>query len=352
MRKLLSIVLILSLMFAIFAGCAKEPEAVAPSVNQSVEKSEPVDLAQGKTVAICMGSVSHPIHRVIQYGFLTKAEELGMNPVVSGLDDARINELISEWEKAVQNGAQGVLVWTGDDSCYDMMKEFKEQGVYCVVPHFAHDYETTKEFIDRNIAALQKTYCFDAADYIVERLTEKGITEGKIYATITGSGVVSPARDYFAERIEMLDVNYEVPRGIHEGFSEEEAYSRCTDYIKNTPGLVAVFGSTGFSPQCWDVAVENTGRTDLVIVGMDYSQLNLDVMRKGNISGLICQPFIPEAQESAQALHDLFNGEVFNDTEENWFKEMEAPIAYVGGEGVNNIEYYQNILDTVEAYFE
>ena len=87
MKKFISIILILGLVFSLFAGCAKEPAEVAPSASQSVKPSEPADLAQGKTVAICMGSVNHPAHRVIQYGFLTKAEELGMEPIVSGLDE-------------------------------------------------------------------------------------------------------------------------------------------------------------------------------------------------------------------------------------------------------------------------
>ena len=350
MKRLLTLFLALNFIFFAFASCAKAPVAES-SESQSAQPSEAVQPAEGKTVAICMGSVTHPIHRVIQYGFVTKAQELGMEPAISGLDDATQQELIVEWEKAVENGVQGVAVWTGDDSCYDMMKDFKEQGVYCVVPHFEHDYETTKDFIDRNIAPLARSYCYAAADYIVEKLQEKGITEGTIVVWTNPSGVTPVAPGYFAERIEMLGVDYKVER-CSDGVSLEETEQRCIDCINQTSDLVAVFGATGASPYGWNAAIKNTGRTDLIVVGMDYTEWNLGIMREGNIDALICQPFIPEAQASALALYDLFNGDSFSSSEETWFCEKECPIAYVGGEGEHDIEYYQNILDTVEAYFK
>ena len=166
---ILALFLILIMTMGLF-GCAKVPEDVGtdipdgPSTEQTEPESEPI------TVAVCMGAINHPVHRIVQTGFMLKAEELGMNGIISGLDEGSMQELIAIWEGAVINGAKGVLVWTGDYSCYDMMKGMKQMGAYTVVPHFTHDYADTKEFIDKNVSCLARTYGAAAADYIVNYL--------------------------------------------------------------------------------------------------------------------------------------------------------------------------------------
>ena len=359
MKKILCLLLIILLMFSLFAGCAKVEESV-PEPEISETEQAPQNLAEGKTVAICMGSVNHPIHKVVQYGFLTKAEELGMNGIVSGADEGSMQELIAIWESAVLSGAEGIALWTGNDSCYDMMKGIKELGVYCVVPHFPHEYKDTKDFIDRNIHCVDEAYIKKAAEFIVNRLQEKGIESGVIGYTANGPGSNQNwyLRDLFAQEIEALGVNYTVAEIVFEGAEINEATRKVTDVILSNSteaggeGIVAGFGATVGSPQSWQNAMENTGVTDLVVVGMDYTQININNVKNGYITGLVCQPLIPEMEACSQTLYDLFNGKDYSVNEDSWFLELEAPIASKEGEGIYNINYYQNILDTVTAYFE
>ncbi len=354
MKKALSILLALLMVLAIVAGCGAK-EAPVESEGTEVVESEggEEDAAAGKQIAVCMGSINHPVHRIVQMGFVLKAEELGMEGIISGLDEGSIQELIAKWESAVTNGAEGVLVWTGDDSCYDMMKGMKEMGVYTTVPHFVHSYADTKDFIDKNVSCLAATYGAAAADFVVEKLEEKGITEGVIGITQNGPNVTeNAANDGFRARITELGVKYTCADTVFEGAEVTEATNKVTSVIQaNQDTIVAGFGTTGGSPQSWSAAMENTGKTDLVVVGMDYTELNVNLVKDGMISAVVCQPLFPEAQECAQVLYDLFNGAVFTGSEAEWFTELDAPLAYVGGEGVNDINSYQSIIDQVAEYF-
>ena len=187
MKKIISLLLCLMFMFALF-GCASKTPAENSgseiSQTESAQSSEPVDLAQGKTIACCMGAIHHPVHRVVQYGFCTKAEELGMIPIISGLDEGSMQELIDKWNNDIaSNNAVGAMIWTSDDSCYDLMKALKEKGIYTVVPYFAHNYESTCKFIDKNPYYDYYDFGVSTGTFIVDSLVENNITNGTIVIT-------------------------------------------------------------------------------------------------------------------------------------------------------------------------
>ena len=350
MKRILSLILVFLFIFAC-TGCAKTAPGVGDGGSDVPESSapefsaqEPVDLAQGKTVACCMGTYSHPVHRIVQTGFMLKAEELGMNGIISGLDDCTQQELIDQWKRDIaDNNVSGALIWSGDDSFYELMKELKQDGVYIVVPHFIHNYEYTREFIDKNMACFATTYGMDAADYILDKLIENGITTGSIGITVNydnGAGY------HFKQKILESGADFTVIDSILEGAALAEATDRVTKYIEENPDMVAGFGVTGGAPQSWAKAMENTGRTDLIVVGMDYTEINMDLVENGTIAALVCQPLFEEGAACAQTLSELYNGAVFNTSENTWLEELEAPVS-----DKDDIPYYRDIWQKMYDYF-
>ena len=85
-----------------------------------------------------MGSVSHPVHRIVQLGFMEKADELGYEGHILGLDDALPQELYDCWlAGAKEYDIAGAVCWVGDDSAYEFLKELHGMGVkVVVVPDF------------------------------------------------------------------------------------------------------------------------------------------------------------------------------------------------------------------------
>ena len=346
MKRIICLILCLILTLGIF-GCAKDLDAS--------ESNNSEDYAQGKTIACCMGAIYHPVHKVVQYGFCTKAEELGMTPVISGLDEGSISELRDKWNSDIaSNNAVGAMIWTGDDSCYQMMKSLKEQGIYTVVPHFVHDYNYTKEFIDKNIAYTEKEFGREMAELIVDKLTEAGITKGSIGVSQSGASVASGnlANDTFRQVMSETAPNFIILDTMLEGPDHAGVTSKITTYIENNPDMVAAIGLTGGSAQSWSEAKANTGREDIIVVGMVYTEANINTVMNGSISGIVCLPLYDESAACANALYELVNGEIFNSSADTWLEYIEAPIATLDGEGKNNIQTYYDIFNAAQDYFE
>ena len=358
MKKLLVWALIAVILFSLF-GCAKTEESVEESLPEvseesQISESEPVDLAKGKTIACCMGSINHPVHRVVQYGFCTKAEELGMNPIVSGLSEGSQQELIDKWESDIaQNNVSGIMLWTGDDSCYEMMKELKQKGIYTIVPLFCHDYNTTNPFIDVNPWCSYSDCGIEMADRLTEVLTERGISQGTVIISIQGPGLIesSALNDGFRKRIAELDVNFIVPDNIMLGAEIDSATGRAIKTLEENEDVVAVVGFYELDAQAWVNAAEHC-KKDIVIIGIGSNDRSISLIENEKIDALITEPRYESGAQSAEYLHSLINGELYNNSENNWAPKLPVNIAYPGGEGVNDIQTYRDIYNAAQAYFE
>ena len=124
----------LTCLLGLPGGCESR-NAAAPSATPSVSSSAPA----GPAAAVCMGAVDHPVHRVVQLGFVEAADELGYNGQILGLDRGSWQELSACWlQGAKEYDIAGAVCWVGDDSGYEFLKELHGMGVKIVVPHFPH----------------------------------------------------------------------------------------------------------------------------------------------------------------------------------------------------------------------
>jgi ribose transport system substrate-binding protein len=346
MKKVIAVLLAVMLMVGVLAGCGGT-STETPGGNGPATGGDP----SGKTIAVCMGSMNHPVHRVVQMAFLTTGDDMGYNAIIGGLDEGSTQELQTKFESIIANGAEGVLLWASDDTYYQFMRDMSEM-CYFVVPHFAHEYADTKNFISRNIVAQAKEYGYAAGEFLLEQLAKKGITSGVLGNTQAGPNVTeNAASDAFRNAIAESGTNFTVADVVFEGLELSEASVKVVGVINSNPGIVGGFGTTGGSCQSWALAMEQTGKTNLVVVGVDYTEYNIDLVSDGTIAGIVAQPLYDEAAESVRTLDKLFRGEVFNDTAENWWLKMDAPVAYVGGEGNADIEYYRPIIEEVIEYY-
>ena len=349
-KKILSLLLAFIMIFALISGCGSsdavtdgEEEGENAEGTETTDAVDPSDI----TIGVCMGSMNHPVHRIVQMGFLEAADEMGYNGIVSGLDEGSTQELLAKWEASITNGMTGALIWAGDDSCYAFMRDNTDLCKF-VVPHFAHTYEDTKSFISRNICCLAADYGEAAAQYVLDQLAGKGVTTGTIGLTQSGANVTeNAAADAFRNAIESSGTAFTVADTVFEGVEVVEATNKVTAVIQSNPDIVAGFGTTGASAQSWAAAMDNTGKTDLVVVGVDYVELNLNLVEEGAISAVVAQPLYEEAQVSAQTLDALFNGEDFTGSEEDWRVTLEAPLATTDGD----LSVYRDIVSRVKEFF-
>ena len=272
-------------------------------------------------IGIGMGSANHPVHRIMQYGFDKGVEHHGATKIDATMNEGSAQELMETYKRAIEeDGAQGMLILTGDDTFYQFMRDMKkEHGTEFVVPHFSHEYVDTKNFIAANPHYDDRMMGEMAADMLVEALHAKGITSGAIGNTQAGAGVTDNAASAaFRHRLNEIAPQFRVTDVVFEGMTLSAAATKIVGLINANPDIVGAFGTTGGSATAWTKAMEDTGRTDLVVIGVDFTAGNLDVLENGPITGLMCTPLYDEGYNSVGILHDVICGKSYNQTKEDW----------------------------------
>ena len=95
-------------------GGSPAPEEMS---SQNVSQSGSDGGEEKPSAAVCMGVVSHPVHRIVQLGFMEAADDLGYEGNILGFDESSMQELFDCWlQGAEEHDIGGAVCWVGDDS--------------------------------------------------------------------------------------------------------------------------------------------------------------------------------------------------------------------------------------------
>ena len=125
-----------------------------------------------------------------------------------------------------------------------------------------------------------------------------------------------------------------------EGPEPTGAIAVATSLMQAHPDLVAGFSTTGGGPTTWAGTRKETGKK-IVAAGMDATHVNLDLVKNGEVWGLVAQPLYEESKGSAELLYKLANGE-----EVPYWTILEAPLVTK-----DNTDAFYAILDKLEPQF-
>ena len=126
MKRIVLVVLVAAELFVLLCACGGAQEAPAPPAAEPPASSA----EKMPSAAICMGSIRHPIHRLVQLGFMEAADELGYEGHILGLAESSIQELLDCWlQGAREYDIAGAVCWVGDESAYEFLKELHGMGV-------------------------------------------------------------------------------------------------------------------------------------------------------------------------------------------------------------------------------
>ena len=141
------------------------------------------------------------------------------------------------------------------------------------------------------------------------KLAKQGIKEGSIAITENGHNatedmvakVFSEGIQKYCPQFKLLDVQLEGPEPT-------QAIAVATSIIQANPDIVAALSTTGGGPTTWAGAQKETGKK-IISVGMDATEVNLDLVKNGEVWGLVAQPLYDETFGAGELLHKMASGQ-------------------------------------------
>lgn len=321
MKKILCFIMIIAML--VVAACA-------PQTKRS------------NTMVLCLPSTGVYVHSIVRAGVEAGAKDAGLTVITAGEVELSAAERVELYKSTVaEHEAGGVIVWSGDDTYYQMMRDMAADGVKIAVPYFHHEKADTETFIGANVAGNNKKRGYLAADTLVALLREKGITGGTIGIGAAGAGgTPNQAYSYMCDRLAEIAPEYTLADTVFLGLDLSAATMKATGIINSHPDLVAVFAD--MSPvggQAIVAAAENAGRDDLILITCDESKENLDLLEQGKLDALMVSDLYQEGYQCAQNLAKLMAGE-----EVEWYTEIEEKVLT----RESDLTYYKELWSRIQ----
>lgn len=276
----------------------------------------------------------HPVHQMTQIAFRQGCRDLGYEPLIIGTDAWDIGGTVSLAEQAIASGeVAGLAVWTGSPAWNPLVQRAARAGLPVVLPHFPA--------AEGSIPGATAIIGCDPAEYAAAAAREIG-------RAVQGTGSVAITQGSFNELENLVAAEFakvvrsEFPRmkvlaPEEEGFDAPKAVSRAVSILQANPDLSAAFSTTGGGAVTWAGAQRGAGRK-IVAIAMDYTRVNLDLVRDGSVHALVGQPLWDESAGAAQLLDRALRGEKLP-----WWTRLPAPIITRA-----NLAPYDELLAKVE----
>jgi len=249
----------------------------------------------------------HPVHRLMQAGFLNKCKELGYQCEVVGNPSATepdIPATLPLAEAALSRTKfNGVAVYGIYPAIHPYIGKLGREGLPVTVWHVLPP--------EGSVPGLKAAAGQDIAEsgaHAAVAMGEKLGGKGTVAVTL-GSSNATENTMAAAFRKTMNDKfpDIKVLPDQFEGYEPSASEAKAVAILQANPDVVGAFGTSGSSSQTWAGAVRRTGR-DIVAIGVDYTRQNLDLIKTGASYGVVAQPIYEESAKMAELLGQLAQG--------------------------------------------
>jgi ribose transport system substrate-binding protein len=280
-RVIAAIALALALaMAAVLAGCGKGTSSPGKGVIWMIPSHR-----------------AHPVWLVGRNGFEKACRELGYTPKWNAAENAELDVNIGYVEQAIAERAAGILVFPYNDVAYtQVINKAVDAGIPVVTIHWDAPASKRKAFIGPN----SDLYAVAAADRLGKLLGGKGnvgIMQGNF------NPLENKVARIFTDRLAEKYPAIKVVARDEDTTETVKATEKATNMIQTHPELNGVFSSTGGGAVSWAKAMEETGTLGkIVVISMDITRQNLDLVKAGKIYGVIAQGIYDEGYRGVQLL--------------------------------------------------
>jgi ribose transport system substrate-binding protein len=242
---------------------------------------------------------SHPVHKIMQGGFLSECKKLGYTCQIVGTEAVDVPGSNALAQAALAKGnVKGFADYAFDPSTYPFIGQVSQQYKLPVVSWHIPIAQGAAPGLTAIANTDPAAYAKKAADAIGDKLGGAGtvtVTEGSFNTT---ENLVAKT---FTDEMAAKYPNVKVLAPQEEGFDAPKAIAKAVAILQAHPEANAAFSTTGGGPVTWAGAQKQAGRK-LTIIGMDYVRQNLDLVKSGEVFAVVAQPLWDEGAKMADLL--------------------------------------------------
>ena len=267
---------------------APEPASPPPSAPPA---PEPEPVVPGRpTIYVIVKAMGNAYWGILQAGAIDAGKEFGANVIITGIpDEARIEDQITLLQNAVSAKADAILIAVANSvaQASEVERAFDSGVPIILIDTMADTEKYTASFVTNNIAAGKS-----AAAELIRLLKEKGTAEdvkGTIAVQIGSSGSqtiidrLQGFREYWDAN---APANWVVDwdnMQVNDG-DISKAIGIGQNFLTSYTDLIAFFTPNNGSTVGGVTALVEGNRTDITMVGFDFSKEMEDIIRSGDFT--------------------------------------------------------------------
>ncbi len=260
-----------------------------------------------KTVLWIQPMKDHPVHRLMQAGFLSRCKTLGLKCKVVGHASATVWDVpatIPLADAAIASVKYGgVAIYPFDPALASLSGKLAKKGYPIIGWHaipkqgaYPGMIAAAAQYVPNAGIAPAKAICTQAGGKGTVAITEGSLNDEENLKAASFKQELATS----CPGMKVTDI------GI-EGFDSVKAIATAVGILSADQSIVAAYSTTGNGAQTWSKAAEQVNRK-ITIIGMDYIRQNLDLIRDGKVYGVVAQPLFEEGAMVADLFSQIFKG--------------------------------------------
>ena len=250
----------------------------------------------------------HPVHKLMQAGFLQRCAKAGIscevvgNPSATNFDVSATIVLADAALSRQQYAA--VAVYSTDPAIYPYIAKLAREGFPVLTWHRLAQPD--------EIPGLKASVGHE----VTQAATDAALAMGQALA---GSGTIAVTQGSFnalenrmaadfAAQIRTRFPAIELLEPQLEGFEPSAAKAKAIAILQGNPAVTGAFSTTGNGAETW-AGAKRTAHRDIKIISMDYTRQNLDLVKGGDVYAIVAQPLYEEGAAVADIGAQLARGE-------------------------------------------
>jgi len=299
-KVVLAVLLVLALLLA--ACGAAEPEVIEKTVVQEVEVAAPIEPL--KPLVFTILNAQHPVVRLMRLGFLDACKDLqAADPRVTCeealLMEPDIDGYVSKFELVGTMDARAAVVYNDNPALIAAAEKLTS-----IMPTISFHMPFPEGECPNTawVSADTTAYAVNAARKIGEKLGGTGVVARSIS---NPNGVEDNVMAAFEQTMADEFPGITVLPVIYEGLDLNAAIAIAASEIQSHPELTAAFSSTGNGATTWATALRDAGYDpgEVIVVGMDYTPQNLELIKSGEVWAVVGQPLVEEVYKATILAH-------------------------------------------------